>query len=82
MVVFMLEERLQKAKERLNAYYEAELAVLAGQEYRIGSRVLRRADLPSIREAINELERLVYQLEAQLNGNTTIRSRRVVLRDI
>ncbi len=78
----MLEERLQKAKERLNAYYEAELAVLAGQEYRIGSRVLRRADLPSIREAINELERLVYQLEAQLNGNTTIRSRRVVLRDI
>lgn len=78
----MLEERLQKAKERLNAYYEAELAVLAGQEYRIGSRVLRRADLSSIREAINELERLVHQLEAQLNGNTAIRSRRVVLRDL
>lgn len=78
----MLEERLQKAKERLNAYYEAELAVLAGQEYRIGSRVLRRADLSSIREAINELERLVQQLEAQLNSNTAIRSRRVVLRDI
>ncbi|NPV30649.1 MAG: hypothetical protein HPY58_13580 [Firmicutes bacterium] len=81
-MIFMLEERLQKAKERLNAYYEAELAVLAGQEYRIGSRVLRRADLSSIREAINELERLVQQLEAQLNSNTAIRSRRVVLRDI
>jgi polyhydroxyalkanoate synthesis regulator phasin len=82
MVVFMLEERLQKAKDRLNAYYEAELAVLVGQEYRIGSRTLRRADLQEIRAAINELEKLVQQLEAQLNSNTAIRSRRVVLRDI
>ncbi len=78
----MLEERLQKAKDRLNAYYEAELAVLVGQEYRIGSRTLRRADLQEIRAAINELEKLVQQLEAQLNSNTAIRSRRVVLRDI
>lgn len=78
----MLEERLQKAKDRLNAYYEAELAVLAGQEYRIGTRILRRADLAEIRAAINELEKLVHQLEAQLSGSTAARARRVVLRDI
>lgn len=78
----MLEERLQKAKDRLNAYYEAELAVLTGQEYRIGSRTLRRADLTEIRAAINELEKLVQQLEALASGNTTAGARRVVLRDI
>jgi hypothetical protein len=70
--------RLIKAKERLNAYYEAELAVLSGQEYRIGTRSLRRADLQQIRTAINELERLVQQLE----GSTANRVKRVVLRDI
>ena len=75
-------DRLRKAKERLSAYYEAELAVLSGQEYRIGTRMLRRADLDQIRSAINELEKLVQQLEAQANGNTVGRTRRVVLRDI
>ncbi len=78
----MLEGRLQKLKERLNAYYEAEIAVLAGQEYRIGSRTLRRADLKEIRVAINELEKLVQQLEAQLSGSTAARARQVVPRDI
>lgn len=78
----MSTDRLQKAKDRLNAYYEAELAVLSGQEYRIGSRNLRRADLQEIRSAINELEKLVQQLEDQVNSNTANRVRRVVLRDI
>lgn len=78
----MSADRLQKAKERLAAYYEAEMAVLTGQEYRIGSRTLRRADLEQIRSAINELERLVQQLEAQASGSTANRVKRVVLRDI
>jgi uncharacterized membrane protein len=78
----MSTDRLQKAKDRLNAYYEAELAVLSGQEYRIGSRNLRRADLQEIRSAINELEKLIQQLEDQASGNTANRTRRVVLRDI
>lgn len=78
----MLEERLQKAKERLNAYYEAELAVLTGQEYRIGTRILRRADLAEIRAAINELEKQVQRLEALVSGNSSARARRVVPRDI
>jgi polyhydroxyalkanoate synthesis regulator phasin len=78
----MSTDRLQKAKDRLNAYYEAELAILAGQEYRIGTRTLRRADLKEIRSAINELEKLVQRLEAQASGDTTARTRRVVIRDI
>lgn len=78
----MLEERLEKVKERLNAYYEAELAILAGQEYRIGSRTLRRADLQEIRAAIASLERQVQMLERQINGGTSARTRRVVLRDL
>lgn len=78
----MSTDRLQKAKDRLNAYYEAELAILAGQEYKIGSRTLRRADLQEIRKAIDALEKQVQMLEAQLNGGATSRARRVVLRDI
>lgn len=78
----MSTDRLQKAKDRIAAYYEAEMAVLTGQEYRIGTRTLRRADLKEIRSAINELEKLVHRLEAQANGDTTARVRRVVIRDI
>lgn len=79
----MAAERLELAKQRLQQYYEAELAVLSGtQEYRLGSRTLRRADLKEIRSAISALERQVQQLEAQVNGNTSSRARRVVLRDI
>lgn len=78
----MAADRLQLAKDRLIAYQEAELAVLTGQEYRLGSRTLRRADLKEIRSAISALERQVQQLEAQVNGTTSSRARRVVLRDI
>ncbi|MBO8136792.1 MAG: hypothetical protein H0Z40_01435 [Desulfotomaculum sp.] len=73
---------MQLAKDRLNAYYEAELAILSGQEYKIGSRTLRRADLKEVRAAINALERQVQELEALQNGNTTARARRVIIRDI
>ncbi|HOV79375.1 MAG TPA: DUF6148 family protein [Bacillota bacterium] len=75
-------ERLQKAKERLSVYYEAELAVLAGQEYRIGTRTMRRADLQEIRAAISALEKQVKQLEDLLSGSTASRARRIVPRDI
>ncbi|QQE75710.1 peptidylprolyl isomerase [Brevibacillus composti] len=70
------------AKERLQAYYQAELAVLSGQEYRIGTRTLRRADLSEIRKAISELERQVQQLENQAAGNRSARARRIVIRDL
>ncbi|WP_228728345.1 DUF6148 family protein [Brevibacillus composti] len=78
----MANTRLDMAKERLQAYYQAELAVLSGQEYRIGTRTLRRADLSEIRKAISELERQVQQLENQAAGNRSARARRIVIRDL
>lgn len=78
----MSTDRLQLTKDRLAAYYAAELAVLSGQEYRIGTRSLRRADLPEVRKAINALEAQVQQLEDAASGNTANRAKRVVLRDI
>lgn len=43
-------------RSRLTAYIEAERACLRGQEYRIGDRMLRRADLSEIRRAISDLQ--------------------------
>jgi len=61
-------DRLTKAKERLAAYYEAEMAVLSGQSYKIGTRSMTRADLTEIRAAITSLENAVEELTAQASG--------------
>lgn len=71
-------ERVEKIKERLTAYYEAELAVLSGQEYTIGTRRLRRADLPEIRKAIKDLE--IAHSEAKGAGRR--RAYRITPRDL
>lgn len=77
----MADTRLEHAKTRLEAYYAAELAVLSGQEYRIGSRSMRRADLSEIREAISSLESLVTDLEAKAAGKGARRVLSVIPRD-
>jgi len=41
--------------ERLRQYLEAERAVLSGQSYTIGNRTLTRANLATIRNAIDSL---------------------------
>lgn len=41
--------------ERLKLYLEAERAVLSGQSYTIGNRTLTRANLSTIRKAIDDL---------------------------
>lgn len=41
--------------ERLKMYLEAERAVLTGQSYTIGNRTLTRANLATIRAAIDDL---------------------------
>lgn len=78
----MLNERLSKAKERLTAYYEAELAVLSGQSYSIGSRSLTRANLAWIRTQIDNLENQVEELQAQVNGKGRRKSFRITPRDL
>lgn len=58
------QERLNRLKKRLEMYYEAEEAVLLNQEYTIGTKSLKRADLSAIRAAIKEFESQIEQLEA------------------
>lgn len=69
----MENQRLKRAKMRLNLYYEAEEQILSGaQSYNIGSRSLTRADLGKIQEEINKLESEVKMLEKS-NGKRKVR---------
>ncbi len=54
-------------------YYEAEEAVLLNQEYTIGSRSLKRADLSTIRTAIKDLEGQIETLESSGGKNKAFR---------
>ena len=71
-------KRLERYKERLEMYYKAEEAVLLNQEYTIGTKSLKRADLGTIRAAIKELEGQIDFLES--NGKN--KAYRLVPRDI
>lgn len=64
-------------KERLNSYYEAEIAILTSQSYTIGSRTLTRANLAEVRNAIRELEAEIRKLESG-----TRRAKRVIPVDL
>lgn len=75
-------KRLEKTKKRLDAYYEAELAVLAGQEYKIGTRSLTRANLEEIKTAIDNLEKKVDQLTALIEGKGRRKAYRITARDL
>jgi hypothetical protein len=77
-----ISERLTRTKARLDAYYEAEIAILAGQEYKIGTRSLKRADIAEIRITIKDLEIQVLQLESMAAGKGPRRSIRVTPRDL
>ena len=57
-------ERLDRAKRRLELYYKAEEAILTGQEYTIGTKRLRRADLDDVQSMIRQLENEVESLQA------------------
>lgn len=54
---------LAVAETRLQAYVDAELAVLGNQSYKIGDRELTRADLKEIREGIDYWEAKVDRLQ-------------------
>jgi hypothetical protein len=78
----LINDRLTHAKARLDAYYAAETAVLLGQEYKLGNRSLKRADLAEIRAAITDIENLVSQLTSQAAGNGRNRAFGIIPRDI
>ncbi len=56
-------DRLERAKRRLELYYKAEEAILTGQEYAIGTKRLRRADLEDVQAMIKQLERDVESIQ-------------------
>lgn len=62
---------------RLNAYLSAELAILQGQEYQIGSgngaRRLRRADLEQVRAEIASIRVELGGMDARAAGVRRIR---------
>ena len=71
-------ERLERYKSRLEMYYKAEEAVLLNQEYTIGTKSMKRADLGSIRAAIKDLEKQITLME----GGGKNKAFRLVPRDI
>jgi hypothetical protein len=64
---------LAQAQAKLAEYLAAESAVLSGQDYSIGSRRLRRADLPEIRAGRKEWEAKVNALEDGGTGGMRVR---------
>lgn len=55
-------EKLRRAERRLELYYKAEEAILTGQEYSLGTKRLRRADLADVQAMIRSLEKEVGEL--------------------
>lgn len=73
---------LETAQKHLDAWLEAELTVTTGQSYTIGSRVLTRANLTEIRNAIDYWNKKVIALENAKKAGGRNRVRRVVPRDL
>jgi len=64
------------AHDMLLGWIEAEKAVMTGQEYRIGTRMLKRADLSEIRQSIKYWKDEIAALE----GRSRIRVQQVIPR--
>jgi hypothetical protein len=75
-------EELTRARARLALYYEAEAAILASQEYKIGTRSLKRADLVEVRAAIKDLKAEVAELAAKEAGRGKRWAGRIIPRDL
>lgn len=73
---------LETAQKHLDAWLEAELTVTTGQSYTIGSRVLTRANLTEIRNAIDYWNKKVIALDNTAKAGGRNRVRRVVPRDL
>lgn len=71
--------RLERCRKRLAMYYEAEEAILLNQEYAIGTKSLKRADLSTVRAAIKDMEKQIETLEA---GGGRNKAGRFIPRDL
>jgi len=68
---------LALAKDMLHGWILAEQAVMTGQEYRMGTRLLRRADLRAIRDSIRYWKGEIDRME----GRSRIRTQQVIPRN-
>lgn len=73
---------METAQRHLDEWMEAELTVTTGQSYTIGSRVLTRANLTEIRNAIDYWNKKVIALDNAKKVGGRNRVRRVVPRDL
>jgi len=69
---------LIRARNMMQGWIEAEQAVMTGQEYWMGTRRLRRADL---REIGRRIEYWKGEVDA-LEGNPRIRIKQIIPRDL
>lgn len=63
---------MSTATDMLSLYTQAEMAVLKGQEFTLGDRKVRRADLVEIRSGRREWEAKVAAEKARAVGASTI----------
>lgn len=63
---------MSQATDMLALYIQAESAVLSGQEFTLGDRRLRRADLAEIRAGRREWQAAVNAENARASGAQTI----------
>ena len=73
---------LLTAKQHLQAWLSAELAVTAAQRYAIGTRSLTKANLAEIREQVKFWQNEVAKLENMERGRGRNRAYRFVPRDL
>lgn len=74
----MADWTIYEAKEHLQAWLDADLALATGKEYRIGSRSLTRANVQEVKERINFWRNEVAHLE----NRPRRRAYRVIPRDV
>lgn len=73
---------LERAKQHLEAWLDAELACSTAQSYTIGSRTLTRANLAEIRKQINYWQNKVDELVILERGGKLKRAKRFIPRDL
>lgn len=82
-MVIILANRLDTLNQRLQDYLKAEEAILSGaQEYRIGTRLIKRGELKSMSDMINYLEKEIANEESKQSGKGRNKVIGIIPRDL
>ena len=78
-----IEKNLEKWRTQLDQLMDAYLTLVKGgvKSYKIDDRELTRFDIPTLRKAIDEAEKKIDALEAQLEGLKPRRAFGILPRD-